>query len=126
MYDNKKTYYLSFSPSVSLGASTKNKVRDRSTLVKLLNAARRWAPTFNTLSRSITSIMKGHKVRTAILAALTRHGKKVWKLLIKPKEAGAFHLPGTEMCEYFTRRVITVLHRVRSNKKERNNKIFLR
>lgn len=57
---------------------------------------------FNTLSRSITRIMRGHKVRTAILAALTKHRKKVRKLHIKPKEAGAFHFQGTEMFAYFT------------------------
>lgn len=46
--------------------------------------------------------MRGHKVRTAILAALTKHRKKVRKLHIKPKEAGAFHFQGTEMFAYFT------------------------
>lgn len=59
-------------------------------------------PTLNTLSRSITRIMRGHKVRTTISAALTRCRKKVRKLRIKPKEAGAFHFPGARMWSYFT------------------------
>lgn len=49
--------------------------------------------------------MTGHKVRTAILAALT---EEVRKLHIKPKEAGAFHFPGHRNVRVFhASRVIT-------------------
>ncbi|CAK1551978.1 unnamed protein product [Leptosia nina] len=69
--------------------------------------------------------MRGHKVRTAILAALSRR-RKVRKLHIKPKEAGAFHFVGAEMCAYFTLHAslqrLTANTRCFSEKGKSNNK----
>lgn len=87
-------------------APTKKLTADRP-LVKLLYGVMK-ADTFNTLSRSITRIMTGHKVRTAILAALTERREEVRKLHIKPKEAGAFHFLGYRNVRVFhASRVIT-------------------
>lgn len=66
-------------------------------------------------------------MRTAILAALTKHPEKVRKLHIKPKEAGAFHFPGHRNVRVFhASRVITAPYHEYTNavcyyKKGKNN-----
>lgn len=54
-------------------------------------ADRRDRAAFNTLSRSITRIMKGSQSGDGNIGSLTEYREKVRKLLIKPKEAGAYH-----------------------------------